>query len=73
MTAQKASLGHDPTIGGPAWVATQAGPFLTESSQSNDACPYKVGSSEHKGVYARLRGLCEPNMTEHSNFWFCED
>jgi hypothetical protein len=29
-TANCASMGHDPTIGGPAWAATQAGPFLTE-------------------------------------------
>jgi len=28
--ALEAAGGHDPTIGGPAWAATRAGPFLTE-------------------------------------------
>jgi hypothetical protein len=31
-TARKAVMGYDPTIGGPAWVATQAGPFLSGTS-----------------------------------------
>jgi hypothetical protein len=30
-------VGNDPTIGGPAWVATWAGPFLAERSHSNDS------------------------------------
>jgi hypothetical protein len=28
-------MGHDPTIGGRAWVATWARPFLTERTQFN--------------------------------------
>ena len=28
-------MGYDPTIGGPAWVAAQAGPFLTERHHNN--------------------------------------
>ena len=30
-------MGYDPTIGGPARVATRAGPFLTERSHCNDS------------------------------------
>jgi hypothetical protein len=30
-------VGCDPTTGGPAQVATWAGPFLTERSHSNDS------------------------------------
>jgi hypothetical protein len=30
-------MGDDPTIGGPVWVATQAGPFLTERSHHSGA------------------------------------
>src|SRR5712691_10520693 len=33
-TALEAPMGNDPTTGGPARVATWAGPFLTERSQS---------------------------------------
>jgi hypothetical protein len=29
-SAQDASMGYDPTIGGSVWVATRAEPFLTE-------------------------------------------
>jgi len=37
-TALKASVGNDPTIGcGPAWVATWAGPFLTERPHHSDS------------------------------------
>jgi len=36
-------MGCDPTIGGPAQVATWAGPFLTERSQCNDSRSYKGG------------------------------
>jgi hypothetical protein len=39
-------MGHDPTIGGPAWVATQAGPFLTKHRQNTDSRSYKDGLSE---------------------------
>jgi hypothetical protein len=36
--AQHASMGYDPTIGGPAWVATWAGPFLPERSRLSRSC-----------------------------------
>jgi hypothetical protein len=35
-TANCASMGYDPTIGGPAWAATWAGPFLPERSNYSD-------------------------------------
>src|SRR3974390_2795078 len=35
--ALKASVGYDPTIGGPTRVAPRAGPFLAERSQHNDS------------------------------------
>lgn len=35
-TANCASMGYDPTIGGPAWVATRAGPFLAEHPDYSD-------------------------------------
>ena len=34
-SALTAAVGYDPTIGGPARVATRAGLFLSERSQSN--------------------------------------
>jgi hypothetical protein len=34
--AKKASMGYDPTIGGPARAATRVGPFLTERSHRKD-------------------------------------
>jgi hypothetical protein len=37
-TANCASMGHDPTIGGPAWAATQAGPFLPEHTNYTGLC-----------------------------------
>jgi len=36
-TANCASVGYDPTTGGPAWAATQAGPFLAERSNDSRA------------------------------------
>jgi len=33
-SAQWASMGYDPTIGGPVRAATQTGPFLVEHSDS---------------------------------------
>jgi hypothetical protein len=32
---ETAAAGNDPTIGGPAWVATRAGAILAEQSKSN--------------------------------------
>jgi len=29
-------VGNDPPIGGPAWVASQAGPFLAERAHNTD-------------------------------------
>jgi hypothetical protein len=40
-----AAMGYDPTIGGPAWAATQAGPFLAERHHGNDSRLYKDGLS----------------------------
>jgi hypothetical protein len=36
-TAQCASMGYDPTIGGPAWAAAWAGPFLAEHTDHSRA------------------------------------
>jgi hypothetical protein len=36
--AQCASMGYDPTIGGPVRVATQAGPFLAEQTDLTMSC-----------------------------------
>jgi hypothetical protein len=41
--ALAASVGNDPTIGGPARVATRAGPFLSERWQDTDSRSYKGG------------------------------
>ena len=30
-------MGNDPTTGGPAWVATQAGPFPAEPPHDTDS------------------------------------
>ncbi|HWX85385.1 MAG TPA: hypothetical protein VNZ48_17460 [Xanthobacteraceae bacterium] len=43
-------MGHDPTIGSPAWVATQAGPFLTKHRQNTDSRSYKDGLSAAKPI-----------------------
>ena len=36
-TAKCASMGYDPTIGGPVRVASQAGPFLAEHTDHSSA------------------------------------
>jgi hypothetical protein len=41
-------MGCDPTIGDPAWVATQAGSFLSERSNDMPASSYKDGLSEQR-------------------------
>jgi len=46
-------MGHDPTIGSPAWVATQAGLFLTKHRQNTDSRSYKDGLSEAKPIGQR--------------------
>ena len=38
-------MGYDPTIGGPARVATRAGPFLAERVHNTDFRSYKDGLS----------------------------
>src|ERR1700738_2590071 len=43
QAAQKAAVGHDPPIGGPAWVAAQAGPLLTKHRQNTASRSYKGG------------------------------
>jgi hypothetical protein len=49
-------MGYDPTIGGPARVATRAGPFLAERVHNTDFRSYKDGLSAEAGQEIALPG-----------------
>src|SRR5262249_9729571 len=49
MTALTALVGNDPTIGGPAWVATQAGPFLAGLPPQTDSRSFNGWPKARRG------------------------